>query len=673
MKHTIGELRICFRDCLRSNVRLFMFMASMLTSASCFAASIPHVIVTSLTYNSAAGFFTSVLKNQGAASTPTGVTVGVSYSVDGVKRSWGFTNTPLVPGASASIGSDGRAYVIPNGTHTITAVADDVNRFPESNENNNALSQSITGGSVPVPPPVSANGATITGAGALYDSGGNTWTLSGGVVYENGQKAGATANVAELAYVNGLIYQQNSAGGWWDWVNNTWSGTTSPLAPSGTGQLVTIASLTAHNTSAYSNYDQSHFPTNFGTTSYVSQTQTVTIDSAKMDRSMNPLTPGHVSRMDVHSLIPKRPELRWFAHLMPWYGASDQPIAIGLDVDTDAYVKALVTDLRNRGFNGVIIAWNGITSRSNSIALRIQSYLKTLPPGSFSYIILMDEGLVDGQTNKQSILENAVNYTKTQYFGDSNYEKEGGQPILMFFGVRNSLGSAAAMAAAKADTGGNMVWAESSANFLNEAWEDQGFDWTNDYPNGVNAADPYNLSAVKNFLSIVAGYPQKKAFGAMTSGLNGTLTKSISWSLGKYFPRDSGAALIQRAQTINANIPGNVTRMQWVTWNDYPEGSAVEPGIENDVTVTAGVQGSTLNWTYTSGTGDESTIDHYEVYASTANINAAYLGSVPAGIHSFPLGSSGLTSGTFYHIIIVAVGKPCIRDHVNNNVSFTAP
>jgi cellulase (glycosyl hydrolase family 5) len=81
----------------------------------------------------------------------------------------------------------------------------------------------------PVQAAASANGATITGAGALYDYGGNTWTLSRGVVYENGQKAGYSANVVELAFVNGRIYQENSAGGWWDWVNHTWVAAKSPF------------------------------------------------------------------------------------------------------------------------------------------------------------------------------------------------------------------------------------------------------------------------------------------------------------------------------------------------------------------------------------------------------------------------------------------------------------
>ena len=102
------------------------------------------VIVTSLSYSSATGLFTSVVKNQGAASTPPGVAIGVAYWVDGVYRTWGGASAPLAAGASATVGTDGGAYFIPNGTHTIMAWVDDVNRFAESNEGNNTLSQTIT-------------------------------------------------------------------------------------------------------------------------------------------------------------------------------------------------------------------------------------------------------------------------------------------------------------------------------------------------------------------------------------------------------------------------------------------------------------------------------------------------------------------------------------------------
>ena len=69
---------------------------------------------------------------------------------------------------------------------------------------------------------VSANGATSSGSTPLIDSQKNIWTVSSGVVYENGQKAGYSANVIGLTYTNGTIDQENSSQNYWSWNGTTW-------------------------------------------------------------------------------------------------------------------------------------------------------------------------------------------------------------------------------------------------------------------------------------------------------------------------------------------------------------------------------------------------------------------------------------------------------------------
>jgi ribosomal protein S11 len=71
---------------------------------------------------------------------------------------------------------------------------------------------------------------------AITDASGNLWTItSGGQVAINGTTDKATANVTELAYVNGTIWQENASKLWWGETkpNDSWApaaGTsTSPL------------------------------------------------------------------------------------------------------------------------------------------------------------------------------------------------------------------------------------------------------------------------------------------------------------------------------------------------------------------------------------------------------------------------------------------------------------
>ncbi|HTV61233.1 MAG TPA: hypothetical protein VMH30_01550, partial [Verrucomicrobiae bacterium] len=431
---------------------------------------------------------------------------------------------------------------------------------------------------------------------------------------------------------------------------------------------VTLESLTNHNTSAYPAYNQANFPANFGTRSWVSQNgATIAVDPSQMDESLNPVTPGHVSGMDVHTLIPGRPDLRWFAHATPWFGSGSSHINIGLTNNTASYVAAMITDMKNRGFNGVIIDWYGFGNNTDGVVQKIKSYLAGIPGNTFTYIIMLDKN-VRGGTGTDN-LAGQIQYCRRQYFGDTNYEHEplaGGKPILMFFGVRASIG-ATAMSDLKARTGGNMVWVEQGTGYLGESWEDECFEWTQNFKHGVNPGDPFNLRAVTSDYPAIRS-SGKEAFGAICSQFNGTLTRLVDWSMGKYLPSGNGLCLVQRAAAINAAIPDNITRMQWATWSDWEEGTEVEAGIENHFALTASVNTNhVLSWTITSG--DERTIDHYQIYASTNGVNAALLGSAVAGVHRTNVGRFGLAIGN-YQLYVDAIGIPCVRDHLSAPVSY---
>src|SRR5579859_3896438 len=159
---------------------------------------------------------------------------------------------------------------------------------------------------------------------------------------------------------------------------------------------VTLSSLTAHNTSAYIAYNETNFGANFGTSTWINQNgQTMPVDPTQADESLNPVTPGHVSGMDVHTLIPSRPDLRWFAHATPWFGGSNH-IKIGLTNNTTAYVASMIMDMKNRGFNGVVIDWYGMTDSSDGVVQKIKSYLAGLTNNTFTYIIMVDGGIKGG-------------------------------------------------------------------------------------------------------------------------------------------------------------------------------------------------------------------------------------------------------------------------------------
>ncbi|MDR3539253.1 MAG: hypothetical protein P4L71_22380 [Acetobacteraceae bacterium] len=76
---------------------------------------------------------------------------------------------------------------------------------------------------IPVPPETVSLNDTVIGvstnppspAPSITDKNGNTWTIVNGQVAVNGTIDPTTANVIELAYVNGKLWQENTQGLWW--------------------------------------------------------------------------------------------------------------------------------------------------------------------------------------------------------------------------------------------------------------------------------------------------------------------------------------------------------------------------------------------------------------------------------------------------------------------------
>ena len=68
-----------------------------------------------------------------------------------------------------------------------------------------------------------------------------------------------------------------------------------------------------------------------------------------------------------------------------------------------------------------------------------------------------------------------------------------------------------------------------------------------------------------------------------------------------------------------------------MTWNDYEEGTEIESGIDNCVSVSTSVAGDSLSWKIT---GQENTVDHYTPYISSDGQNLMPLNDLATGQHA---------------------------------------
>jgi hypothetical protein len=99
--------------------------------------------------------FSTTVKNTGTAPTPAGTIIGVGFKLDN-KTTVTYSDTStaaLAPGATRVLTANDRptgkpvtkaTWVATAGKHTVTAWVDNINRIPESNENDNQMTVSFT-------------------------------------------------------------------------------------------------------------------------------------------------------------------------------------------------------------------------------------------------------------------------------------------------------------------------------------------------------------------------------------------------------------------------------------------------------------------------------------------------------------------------------------------------
>jgi hypothetical protein len=103
-----------------------------------------------------------------------------------------------------------------------------------------------------------------------------------------------------------------------------------------------------------------------------------------------------------------------------------------------------------------------------------------------------------------------------------------------------------------------------------------------------------------------------------------------------------------------------------VTWNDYEEGSELETGIDNCVSVSAWLSGTVLKW---SITGQQNTVNHFSVFISKDGTSLMKLVDVSAASRALDLRAFSLAAGA-YKLFVKSVGKPMLKNHVSSSVSY---
>jgi hypothetical protein len=422
----------------------------------------------------------------------------------------------------------------------------------------------------------------------------------------------------------------------------------------------TVAAELGHNTSASAAYNKTNNAANFtGTTKLTVAGLTQAVSSAIEDDSWNPVTPAHVSNTDIHTLFPGK-KVR--CHVTPWFGQTNHA-SIGVNYNTTAWANATIADMKRRGFDGCIIDWYGSGRPEDATTLKLQTAIAAA--GSFDYIIMVDQG---GYSTLAG-LQTELSYLQTQYLSDPNYATQGGKPILQFFGLPLSSANYTTAKAAMTTACHWMVQGTSPGTYA-----DGTFDWVQPWSTGI-PSDRYNAAATNAYLTGMHS-SALTSMPCISPKFNGYVTgvKEAGYKEGYILPPDSGKCWLSQAATVAANYPTNMIGIQVATWSDWEEGTPVEPGIDNAIVVAAHVTGNVLSWSVSGGTGDESTIASYALWASPDGVNLGPLGTqATGGSKTFDLTTiTGWATGA-YQLYVIAIGQSCIINRSAPTVAYTAP
>jgi PKD repeat protein len=380
---------------------------------------------------------------------------------------------------------------------------------------------------------------------------------------------------------------------------------------------------------------------------------------------------ANVSKVTTRSLLYPGSTAKIFAHLVVWFGFGTN-MDVGYTSSDPAQVHDQVTDMISRGIQGTIIDWYGRGTLDLSFINYDQATQVVMKESeqhpNFTFAIMDDGGSLKAcsQTAGCSVTQTLINdltYAYNTYETSPAYLYYNNRPVVYFFGqefynidwsqVRNWVP-------------GNPLFIFRNTEGFGDAQSNGAFAWVD--PENVTANDPMALNYMGTFdsqaLSLLPTYSNAASF----KGFNDTLA---SWTQNRIIQQQCGQTWLQ-SLTLSQNYFSTVHQMlgiQLVTWNDYEEGTEIESGIDNCVTVTGSAKGTVVSW---STTGQGNTLDHYTVFLSQDGHNLMWLADVPTSTNSLDLAQFNLNSGD-YIVFVKAVGKPSIANKMSAGVSVTIP
>jgi hypothetical protein len=415
---------------------------------------------------------------------------------------------------------------------------------------------------------------------------------------------------------------------------------------------------------------------------------------------------------------------RVFVHVLEWFcdtgtNSCDGHVIIGAGYNdhNTQHIHEKVDDMRRRGIDGVVLYWNGQGGFLDTTAKLYRDYADQIcsqagnPTPCPLQVGLMDANTPSSGYNSctatstptcTSVYVSNLNYIYNNYYvaHPSGWRAADGRPIMSNFlleGKPIDFASAYSQVTFNPYLIFQFPGAGSGTTGFNGLYE-----WQHpQYKNGSGDPNNENLSASPNGDSIDEFYTKFSGNVEIGGAYAGFDDVAASWGQGRKLNRKCGKTFLDTMRELNQFFSASkqLPYLQLVTWDDYEEGTALEPGISNCLnSITGATSGNTLTLTLQFGAqpidlnpqagdiGNDSTVARYDIYYTTQDPSAVtddtqvtltYAGSENnASTRSIDLSASNFRfpSGQLW-LFVNAVGKPFIQNHVNDRahaIPYTA-
>ena len=372
---------------------------------------------------------------------------------------------------------------------------------------------------------------------------------------------------------------------------------------------------------------------------------------------------GNVSKVPIRTLLYPGSTAKLYAHLVQWFGYGDH-VEVGYRSGDALQVQKQVTDMVSRGLDGAIIDWYGRGASRKTFSFYDEGTQLLMReaeqhPG-FAFAVMLDIG-ANRDCERQhgcDVTENLVedlNYAHRSYEDSPAYLHQNGRPVVFFFGHE---GHGIDWSRVRSRVAGDPIFVFRNSGAFRHDGAQGGFAWVS--PSQATEKDPTALDYLVNYYETALRHPDSYSLGTAYKGFDDSIAL---WGSRRLIDQKCGQTWLRSIDEANKFYSSQTQMLgiQLVTWNDYEEGTEFESGIDNCVTISAWVRGTSAFWKIR---GDHSTIDHYTVFVSRDGENLMPLANVLADTTTLDLGRFSLEPAE-YTIYVKAVAKPSLTNKIS--------